>query len=127
MLLLLILLHGLMLLLMLMRLTSVYTGFPAKQKRFLREPAEASDGNSLKHNFLNGFSFFDHKGLLALSDQPKLKIRWVRAGPDMTRASLGPQVTKPQVIFFLLGFSLPSPLPLTKCKAQIWMLSLESF
>ena len=32
-------------------LTSVYIGFPAKQRQFLREPGEASDGNSLDRDF----------------------------------------------------------------------------
>ena len=50
------LMHGL---LMQMQVTSVCTGFPAKQKRFLREPVEASGGNSLKYNFLTKLFIWD--------------------------------------------------------------------
>ena len=46
-----------LLLMMQMQVTSVCTGFPAKQKRFLREPVEASGGNSLKYNFLTKLFF----------------------------------------------------------------------
>ena len=40
----------LMMLQMQMQVTSVCTGFPAKQKRFLQEPAEAFDGSNLHFN-----------------------------------------------------------------------------